>query len=135
MSNYSGELINRISVLSQLAKIDDDVDVKELTFIYNVCLRNNIEVSDVAEIITHPNRSISFENSSIKEKIDLMTDLLLLMMVDGKVLPKEIDFCLSYSKKLGFSRNAINNLINDIQSNGVLSEEVIKNKISQMIED
>ena len=35
-------LKNKIHVLSQLANVDKDFDIRELSFIYDVCLRHNI---------------------------------------------------------------------------------------------
>ncbi len=123
------KLRGKISILSQLANIDNDFDIRELAFIYNICLRNNIEVDSIADIISNPEPSISLEKLSQEDKADYLSDLFLLMMIDGKVLPKEVQFCLEIGKRLGFDPNSINSLIQELSDVQNISEEYVRKKV------
>ncbi len=122
----------KISILSQLANIDNDFDIRELAFIYNVCLRNDIHVDSIAEIISNPEPIISLETLTHKEKVEYLSDLFHLMMIDGKVLPKEIQFCVDIGKRLGFNPDAMYSLIHELRDQNKISEEYLKERIDNL---
>jgi len=126
------QIRDRISILAQLANADGDFDIRELAFIYNVSLRNNIEVETIAEIINEPHPIISYDTLSRNEKVDYMTDILFLMMIDGKILPKEIQFCLTLSKKLGFNQSDIQNLISELHYQPTITEVDLRTKVDHL---
>jgi len=122
-------LKNKISILSQLANVDGDFDIRELTFIYGICIRNKIEVDSIAPIITQPEPVISLERLTHQEKVSYLTDMFLLMMIDNKVLPKEIEFCLGIGKRLGFDLEGIRSFIVEISGQTDMNEEYIKERV------
>lgn len=133
MNEMTDEKIkDRISILTQLANVDGDFDVRELAFIYNVSIRNNLEVDSIADIINTPHPVISFTELSDSEKVDYMADILFLMMIDGRILPKEIEFSLVIGYKLGFCKNDIQELITQLQYQDV-NEVHLKKRIQLLL--
>lgn len=122
-------LKNKISILSQLANADGNFDIRELTFIYGVCIRNKIEVDSIAEIISQPEPIISLESLTNPDKVSYLTDMFLLMMIDSKVLPKEIEFCLGIGKRLGFDQDGIRSFIDEISGQPDVNEEYLKERV------
>lgn len=129
------KLKSRIAILSQLANIDGDFDVRELAFIYNVCLRNGVEVDSVAEIISKPGPASALKDLSDNEKDEYLSDIILLMMIDGKILPKEIQFCMEMGVKLGFDSKGLNELISDLQYKNTITEALLKDRIKRLSKD
>lgn len=119
----------KISILSQLANVDGHFDIRELAFIYNVCLRNNMAVDSIGDIIAEPEPVISLECLTADERAAYLTDILLLMMIDGKVLPKEIQFCLEIGKRLGFDPGAIQLFITELHGKADRSEDCIRKRV------
>lgn len=126
-------LSDRISLLSQLARIDGDFDIRELTFIYAVCIRNKVELDEIPNIISHPQPVIAFGHLTPEDRVNYLTDIILLIMIDGKVLPSEVHFALEIAEHLGFDRIATHGLINDICDAKGITEAAIKEKVNDLL--
>jgi hypothetical protein len=125
-------LKNKIHVLSQLANVDKDFDIRELSFIYNVCLRHGIPVDAIAEIVAEPYPIITLENLQEHDRIDYMADILSLILIDGKVLPTEIQLCLTMGKRLGFETSSLNTFVLELRDKADVSEEYLRKKVEQL---
>jgi len=129
------KLRTKIGALSQLANIDGDFDIRELAFIYNVCLRNGVELDAIADIISKPGPVLSLSDLAPHEKDEYLSDILLLMMIDGKILPKEIQFCLEIGERLGFNSSALSELISELKYKNTITEELLKSRIEHLSKD
>lgn len=125
-------LTDRISVLSQLARIDGDFDLRELTFIYGICIRNKIELDDIPSIISQPQPIISVQDLSANDKVNYLTDIILLMLIDGKVLPSEVKFSLDIARRLGYDTASTRILIDEICDADGMTEDAILKKVSAL---
>lgn len=123
-------LKRKISVLIHLAGVDGHFDIKEKAFIYNVCLRNGIVLDEIGDLIESPEPIGSLHDLSYESKKDYLQSCLQLMLVDGKVLPKEIAFCIEMGERLGFQKKAVEDLVNQIDSKKNYTEE----EINQLVE-
>lgn len=119
----------KISILSQLANADGVFDIRELAFIYNVCLRNNIGVDAVADIISQPEPVISLSGLTADEQAQYLTDVLLLMMIDGKVLPGEIQFSVDIGERLGYDPAAVRSFIGELGEHSVADEAYVRSRV------
>lgn len=129
------KLKTRIGILSQLANIDGNFDVRELAFIYNVCLRNGVAVDSVAGIIAKPDNAVVLHDLTLKEREEYLKDILLLMMIDGKILPKEIQFCQEMGVRLGFNLNGLTELISELKYKNTITEDLLTSKIEHLPKD
>ena len=103
-----------INILVQLAKIDGETDSAELELIRQIGVSNNVSDQDIEKIIeqTAAEDTIpSLETLSREEKISLMTNLVMVMKIDGKIHKEEMKFCMHVLKKLGYEENSLFDLV------------------------
>jgi len=103
-----------INILVQLAKIDGETDSAELELIRQIGASNNVSANDIEEIIekTEAADTIpSLVHLTVDQKIDLMTNLVMVMKIDGKIHKEEMKFCLKVLKKLGYNEDALFDLV------------------------
>lgn len=112
-----------LSILVQMAQIDGETDETELELIRQIGKSENLSDEDIDKVIQtadHKEGIPSVDDFSESEKLDLMTNLVLVMKIDGIVHKNEMQFCLDMVKKLGFNEDAFYELVssttNDIKS-------------------
>ncbi len=110
-------LRKKINILIYLASADGNLDAREKKIINTVGVRNGIALSTIANLITAPESIGSLGALSHTTAVDYLTECILLMLVDGKVLPGEILFCQDVGIRLGFSKLTIDKLIDEIKEN------------------
>ena len=119
----------KISILSQLANIDGEFDVRELAFLYNVCIRNDVQLDTIGDIISQPEPVISLEDLTREDQLNYLTDMLMLMTIDGKVLPAEVDFCIEIAERLNFDADAVALFIEELKSHSHVSDAYIRDRV------
>ena len=103
-----------LNILVQLAKIDGETDVAELELIRQIGASQNVSDEDIEYIIekTEALDTIpSLENLTKQEKVELMTNLVLVMKIDGRIDKEEMKFCLKVLRKLGYDEDALFDLV------------------------
>lgn len=103
-----------LNILVQLAKIDGETDSAELELIRQIGASSNVNPEDIDEIIakTAAEDTIpSLEHLSSEEKVELMSNLVLVMKIDGRIHKEEMKFCLRVIKKLGYDEDALFDLV------------------------
>lgn len=121
-----------LNILVQLAKIDGETDSAELELIRQIGASTNVSPEDIDQIIvnTAVEDSIpSLEHLPPEEKVELMTNLVLVMKIDGIIHKEEMKFCLKVLKKLGYDEDALFDLVSTTfvgSEQEVVREEVKK---------
>ena len=108
-------LRKKINILIYLAGADGHFDDSERAFIYNICLRHGVDLDTIGDLIAEPESVGSLGALSHDTAVDYLTESILLMLVDGKVLPGEILFCQDMGIRLGFPKSAVDELIHEIK--------------------
>ncbi len=108
-------LRKKINILIHLAGADGHFDDSERAFIYNICLRHGVDLDTIGDLIAEPESIGSLGALSHATAVDYLTESILLMLVDGKVLPGEILFCQDMGIRLGFPKSAVDELIEGIK--------------------
>ena len=108
-------LRKKINILIHLASADGHFDDSERAFIYNICLRHKVDLDTIGDLIADPEPIGSLGALPHHTAVDYFTESILLMLVDGKVLPSEILFCQDMGIRLGFPKSAVDELIHDIK--------------------
>jgi hypothetical protein len=124
---------HKISILARLANIDGDFDVSELAFIYNVGLRNNIDADTIGDLIESPGQHVALHALSASDRIEYLSDVLMLMLVDGKVLPNEVQFCLDIAGRLKFDKGDVGRLIVDLRQQEQITEAYLRERIEDIV--
>lgn len=125
-------ITEHINILIQMAKIDGHFDIKEKAFIYNVCLRKGIPLDDIGDLIDYPQPLSDSVDLPKETANEYLKDCLLVMMVDGKILPTEIKFCTEIGERLGFDPTEIKNLIEKLQESDSISDELLNDYVSKL---
>lgn len=103
-----------INILVQLAKIDGETDEAELELIRQIGVSNKVSDEDIEEIIEKTKAADtipSLTHLSREEKINLMSNLVMVMKIDGKIHKEEMKFCMNVLKKLGYKEDALFDLV------------------------
>ena len=108
-------LRKKLNILIHLAGADGHFDDSERAFIYNICLRHGVDLDSIGDLIAEPESIGSLGALSHVTAVDYLTESILLMLVDGKVLPSEILFCQDMGLRLGFHKAAVDQLIHEIK--------------------
>lgn len=118
-----------LNILIQMAQIDGDSDETELELIRQIAKSEKLSDDDIDKIIettNHDGGVPSVENLSEKEKLELMTNLVLVMKIDGIIHKNEMQFCLDMINKLGYNQDAFYELVSST-TNDIKSEKDIQN--------
>lgn len=103
-----------LDILVMMAKIDGETDSSELELIRQIGASNNVSPEDIELIIekTETDGGISgLENISKEEKIELMSNLVMVMKIDGRIDKEEMKFCKEVLVKLGYAEDALFDLV------------------------
>lgn len=103
-----------LNILVQLAKIDGETDVAELELIRQIGASKNVSDEDIERIIENTeavDTIPSLEYLSKQDKVELMTNLVLVMKIDGRIDKEEMKFCLKVLRKLGYDEDALFDLV------------------------
>lgn len=103
-----------LNILVMMAKIDGETDQAELELIRQIGASSNVSSEDIEEIIdnTEADQTVpSLNNLSKKEKVELMTNLVLVMKIDGRIDKEEMRFCFQVIKKMGYNEDALFDLV------------------------
>ena len=130
--------INHFANLVNLSYADDHLHPDELTFLYKVAKRLNIEDSLVQEFIKNPpKKEYALPTDEVKRYIYL-DDMLNLIAVDGEIHPGEITLTKKLAMELGFDESIIDTIIAKIRSHfkkgydNNISSDIIKFDIYSM---
>lgn len=119
----------KLSTLIHLAHIDGEFDIKEKAFIYNVGLRHRVDLDLIGDLIENPLPIGGIDILPDSLRAEYLTECLLLMLVDGKVLPLEILFCYKIAQHLGYQKKEIDTLVAEIVKEMEISHDKLHAKV------
>ncbi|QSE97299.1 TerB family tellurite resistance protein [Fulvivirga lutea] len=103
-----------LNILVMMAKIDGETDQAELELIRQIGASSNVSSEDIEAIIdqTRAEHNIpSIEHFTREQKVELMTNLVMVMKIDGRIDKEEMKFCWQVIKKLGYNEEALFDLV------------------------
>ena len=124
-------LKRKINMLIQVALSDGDFDIRERAFIYNISLRKGIPLDTIGDMIEAAEPVQSMMDLSPEVRIESLTECLQLILIDGKVLPKEIAFCKTLGEHLGFTESQVDSVLMHVRSNPEITFAEISAYISK----
>lgn len=125
-------LKKKINILVQLAAVDGSFVQKEKSLIKDICDRNGISKAELNEIMVSPEPIGSLGALSYLTIVEYMTEALLLMLVDGKVLQSEVLFCEDIGLRLGFTKASVDGLIDQIRQQVDIDEASLKKLVAAL---
>jgi tellurite resistance protein len=125
-------LKKKINMLIHLAGVDGHFDESERAFIYNICLRHGVDLDLIGYLIAEPEPIEDIDKLPHETAVDYLTESILLMMVDGKVLPTEVKFCIDIGVRLGFKREDVSELIESTRGDLGISYDELESLIKKL---
>ncbi len=103
----------------RLALVDDQFETKEKEYIQDLAKMHKVSNEDLDQIIEEELENKSefapvLRNLDYDGKIEVLSDLVRMMKVDGEVYLSEIKFCEAIAKSLGFKQKSIGFLAENI---------------------
>jgi uncharacterized tellurite resistance protein B-like protein len=109
------ENYNRIRILMQMAKSDEQVNLAELTYIVWLSQKLGVSKSELDEL-AQENGNFSAP-ISLEERKTMLYDVIKLIYVDGQVAEAELAELETLAKKLDLDDDAIASLVTSIKEN------------------
>lgn len=108
--------INHIKNLFLLGKSHLILHEKEIDIITQIAKQHGLKYPDINYILNHSAEIPFSMPDNFKERLAALYDLVLLMVVDLNIHPKEKEFCIDIATKYEFNPQIIDQLIEDILS-------------------
>jgi len=124
-----------LSMLIDLATIDEDFDEKEKHMIYMVGKANGMTEAEIGDLIENPHKIEHPETLSFDQKFEYLFNIVQLMKIDHEVFLSEIHYCEDMAEKLGFDRKVIGELSKGIYADPSITSdrERLKKKIEKYL--
>jgi uncharacterized tellurite resistance protein B-like protein len=116
----------QINILIQLAEADKHFAKVEREMIFRIAKERNFPEDMVNNLIRNPEPIDTLGALSQDQKLEYLLTCIKLMFVDQKVFESELIFCKSIAIKLGFKKNVVEYLIENIEKS---TPEEIKLKV------
>lgn len=112
----------QLNILIQLAEADKHFSTIERDLIFEIAKKRNFPVEGVRDLIRNPEPIESFGALSNDQKFEYLYSCVDLMLIDKKIFDSEIMFCINIAIKLGFNKNVV----------PFLKEEINKLSLNQL---
>ncbi|MFT2007964.1 TerB family tellurite resistance protein [Pontibacter sp. 13R65] len=113
-SEETKRLKSHIKNLGALAKIDGHVDPDEMNYIVSIGTRHGLKANEVQDILSNLDRVELKAPANDTERFDQIYDLVEMMLADGIIDEKEMEFCTNMALKLGFRKSIVGVLVRKI---------------------
>ena len=113
LSFKKGHLRNLVA----LARVDENIHEAELDFIYKAGRRYGLKERQIAAILQEQKMPAPIMPASHEGKINLLFDLVGMMLADGIVEPRELEFCDDIARKFSLTHEIVHKIIDYIQRN------------------
>ena len=97
----------QLNILIQLAEADKHFSTIERDLIFEIAKKRNFPVEGVRDLIRNPEPIESFGALSNDQKFEYLYSCVDLMLIDKKIFDSEIMFCINIAIKLGFNKNVV----------------------------
>ncbi len=118
----------------QLARIDGETSETELKLIQEIGASKFVSKEDINIIFKQSENGStipSLEAMSHEEKVELITNLVLVMRADGRIELREMSFCFDVVNKIGFPETRFFNLVVGVFDQG---EQMERQMIKKYVE-
>jgi len=125
-------LRKKLKILVFLALADKIFAPEEREFIKSICERHDVDPATIDELQNEPEPIGSLGALSYNKAAEYLTDIILLMLVDGQVLPGEVLFCQDIGIRLGFPIHAVDDLISAVSKQRTITRDRVQEKVLEL---
>jgi uncharacterized tellurite resistance protein B-like protein len=108
--------ITHVKLLVNLARIDGEVDQKELSYVVSIAKANGISHADVALLIGQDHEVIIPASLTDEQRFEYIFSLVQLMKIDERLFENEIRYCSKVASKLGYDQGVMFDLMLNVKS-------------------
>jgi len=128
---------DRLKVLVNVAKIDGELDQKELKLIHNIGEAHGLSDEEIENVITSPDKAVKLASLSDDDKFELLYRIVQLMKIDDEVYNKEILYCQQIADKLGYRLEAIMEIYPHVYKNVRIPDEIVdlKKRVKKLMKN
>ncbi|MBZ0265062.1 hypothetical protein K8I28_10370 [bacterium] len=94
--------------------IDGVVDENEKALLWKICDRLNVSRLELNRVFTNPGSIKDTQSVNRKERAHLVLDLILMMLADGRIDKREMDYCKVVAAKFDFESNRVPVLVDRV---------------------
>jgi uncharacterized membrane protein YebE (DUF533 family) len=116
--------LTHLNNLVYLAKIDHHFDDRERDLIFTIGRNSGFDENEISDVIENPHISEISHPESTEEQFDYLFNAVNMMMVDGRLYQKEMDYCIEVALKLGYRKVIVTVLIRAIEDGLKLEMDV-----------
>ncbi|NOS91644.1 MAG: TerB family tellurite resistance protein [Cyclobacteriaceae bacterium] len=115
-------LLEQLKLLVNLSRIDGEMAEREKSYITNIGKANGFPESSVATLFYNTHEVIIPDNLTPDQKFNYIYSLVQLMKIDERLYKEEIKFCSSVASRLGYSEQAMFELMLNVKNTSDESE-------------
>lgn len=115
-------LLEQLKLLVNLSRIDGEMAEREKSYITNIGKANGFPESSVATLFYNTHEVIIPDNLTPDQKFNYIFSLVQLMKIDERLYKEEIKFCSSVASRLGYSEQAMFELMLNVKNTSGESE-------------
>ncbi len=115
-------LLEQLKLLVNLSRIDGEMAEREKNYITNIGKANGFPESSVATLFYTTHEVIIPNNLTPDQKFNYIYSLVQLMKIDERLYKEEIKFCSSVASRLGYSEQAMFELMLNVKNTSDESE-------------
>ncbi|MBI3218060.1 MAG: TerB family tellurite resistance protein [Bacteroidetes bacterium] len=115
-------LLEQLKLLVNLSRIDGEMAEREKSYITNIGKANGFPESSVSTLFYNSHEVIIPDNLTPDQKFNYIFSLVQLMKIDERLYKEEIKFCSSVASRLGYSEQAMFELMLNVKNTSDASE-------------
>ncbi len=119
--------------LVALSMADGVLRESEIKLLSLIGSRLNLSKKEIKSVFQNPSKIQYNRPTDSKERFSQLFDLIALMMVDGNIDRREMDFCMTVASSLGFRPTAVQELVDKIVK--AIKDSVPKEKLRTEMSD
>lgn len=113
-SQAEKERLSHVKTLLALALADDNMSKDEIAAIATVGAREDVDVEEIEKMLNGTDNVQFTIPESDDQKIQQLRDMVVLMMIDGKIDENELDLCRAVADRFGFREEIVEALAKQI---------------------
>ena len=113
-----------IRTLLHLAQVDGNISGSELALIYKIAIEKSLPMFEIEQLIRNPpQEQEELTKLTRDERFEYLYAIVLMAKMDARLDQRELELCQSYAQSLGYAPQAIQELLEMINSDHQLSED------------
>ncbi len=113
-----------LKMLINLARIDGEVDQKELDYVTNIAKAHGISIGEVAELVSQNHEVLIPKDLTDEQRFEYIFNLVQLMKIDDRLFENEIKYCSKMAYKLGYDQGVMFELMLNVKSVAMEKDEI-----------